>query len=130
MKDKILAILSLFASTSTLLCCALPTLLVTLGLGAVVASAISSMPWLITLSRYKEWVFLIAGILIIANWIMIKRRRSWNACKELYGGSADTACDTASNFNFIVLLISTALYIIGFTVTFLAFPVGKALGLL
>jgi mercuric ion transport protein len=52
--EKALAIVSLFASTGTLLCCALPALLVTLGLGAVVAGAVSSVPWLVPLSRNKE----------------------------------------------------------------------------
>ena len=44
--------LILFASTSTLLCCALPILLVSLGLGAVVVSMASSLPFLVTLSQH------------------------------------------------------------------------------
>ena len=74
MKDEAIAIASLFASTSTLLCCALPTLLVTLGLGAVVAGVLSGLPWLVTLSLHKEWVFLGAGVMIAVNWLLIRRQ--------------------------------------------------------
>jgi hypothetical protein len=41
----------------TLLCCVLPVLLVSLGLGTAVASLTSSAPWLVELSRHKEWIF-------------------------------------------------------------------------
>lgn len=131
MKDKALAILSLFASTSTLICCALPTLLVTLGLGAVVAGAVSSLPWLMPLSQNKGWVFLVAGLLIGTNWILIWRwRRRAEACAlpAEQAGGAEPACDVASRFSRIVLWISTVLYGVGFVVAFVAFPVGQALG--
>ena len=57
---------SLFSnhSVSTLLCCALPSLLVLFGLGASVASLLTFMPWLVTLSRNKAWTFSISGALI------------------------------------------------------------------
>lgn len=125
-----MAILSLFASTGTLLCCALPTLLVTLGLGAVVAGAISSLPWLVTLSEHKQWVFLGAGLLIAGNWVLMPRWESTpTACEIPAGGSSVvSACHAASRFSRAVLWISTAIFIVGFIVAFVAFPVGRALG--
>jgi len=128
MKDKALAILSLFASTSTLVCCALPTLLVTLGLGAVVAGAVSSLPWLVPLSQNKGWVFLGAGLLIGTNWIVVKRWDRRAACAVPAEG--ESACQVASRFSRVVLWVSTAFYAVGFIVAFVAFPVGEALGLL
>src|ERR1051326_7165489 len=67
----ILSYLSLFTSFGTLLCCALPSLLVLLGLGATVASFLSAVPWLVTLSRHKTVVFLVSGILIGSNLLYI-----------------------------------------------------------
>ena len=130
MKDKALAILSLFASTGTLLCCAQPTLLVTLGMGAVVAGAVSSLPWLVPLSQNKEWVFLGAGLLIAGNWVLMWRwQRSVTACEIPTDGPLDeSACATASRFSRGVLWASTGLYAVGFVVAFVAFPVGQALG--
>src|SRR5437764_12785446 len=63
--------LSLFTSLSTLLCFALPSLLVLLGLGATVASFLSAVPWLVTLSRHKNWVFAFSGILIALSFLQM-----------------------------------------------------------
>ncbi len=66
MKDSISSIFSLFTSSSTLLCCALPAVFVMLGAGASFASFISVFPFLITLSIYKIeltfMAFLMMGI--------------------------------------------------------------------
>ena len=63
-RSALLSYFSLFTSLSTLLCCALPSLLVLFGLGASVASTLSFMPWLVVLSRHKHWTFSVSGILI------------------------------------------------------------------
>ena len=55
----------------TLICCALPIVLVALGAGSVMASLVSAAPWLVALSRNKEWVFLVAGgLLAVDYWIL------------------------------------------------------------
>src|SRR6202789_1701721 len=61
---------SLFSSFSTLICCALPSVLVLLGMGSAVASLLSAAPWLVSLSRHKIWTFSIAGTLIAASFGM------------------------------------------------------------
>ncbi|RME45093.1 MAG: hypothetical protein D6795_17115 [Deltaproteobacteria bacterium] len=127
MKEKAIAILSLFASTSTLLCCALPTLLVTLGLGAVVAGAVSSLPWLVPLSRHKAWVFLGSGLLIAVNWLLILRGDRRAACAVPADGPP-SACQVAGRFSRVVLWVSSGLYVVGFVVAYLAFPLGETLG--
>ena len=35
-------------------CCALPILLVALGMGSAVAAMVSALPWLVTVSQYKH----------------------------------------------------------------------------
>jgi hypothetical protein len=69
-KQTILPTLSLFTSVGTLLCCALPALLVSLGAGAALAGLISTAPWLIALSKYKLWTFSISGIIILISGVM------------------------------------------------------------
>src|SRR5271170_5461498 len=61
---------SLFSSFSTLICCALPSVLVLLGMGTTVASLLSAAPWLVNLSRHKIWTFSIAGVLITMSFVM------------------------------------------------------------
>ena len=56
--------LSLFTSLGTLICCALPALMVTLGMGATLAGIITTIPSITLISNYKEYVFIVSGILI------------------------------------------------------------------
>jgi hypothetical protein len=64
-KDNTANIFSLFASSSTLICCALPSLFVALGAGASFASLITHIPFLITLSQYKVQITLFALLMIV-----------------------------------------------------------------
>lgn len=66
MEDKSVNFLSLFASSSTLICCALPAMFIALGAGATFASVITSFPFLIVLSQYKISITIFAFIMIIA----------------------------------------------------------------
>ena len=56
--------LSLFASTSTLLCCALPALLITVGAGAVMAGLTATLPGIMWLSANKGPLFIASGLLL------------------------------------------------------------------
>ena len=67
---------SLFASTSTLLCCALPALLVALGAGAALSSLISVVPQLVILSVYKVELFVFAGLMLLVSGALQWRNRS------------------------------------------------------
>src|SRR3979409_1496818 len=70
-RSAICGYFSLFTSLGTLLCCALPSLLVLFGLGATVASVLSEAPWLVTMSHHKHWVFIVAGLLIAGNFVYV-----------------------------------------------------------
>lgn len=61
------------AAIGTLVCCALPSFLVLVGLGTAVASAVSVAPWLVTLSEHKVWVFAAAGAWILATRLYVDR---------------------------------------------------------
>ncbi len=57
--------LALFAGTSTLLCCALPAVLVTLGAGASLATLVSVFPQIVWLSEHSAWVFGIGAVMLL-----------------------------------------------------------------
>ena len=117
----ILSYLSLFTSFGTLLCCALPSLLVLAGLGATVASFLSAVPWLVALSRHKVWVFVVAGAMIGGNLLYvygIAPRLAGAACPA----DAPGACAAASRFSRVVLWISAAIYAVGAFSAFLLGP--------
>mgnify|MGYP000261666106 FL=1 len=70
-----LSFISLFTSTGTLICCALPALLVALGAGAVLSTLVTVMPGLVWISEYKEAVFVAAGaMLAISGWLQWRSR--------------------------------------------------------
>ena len=74
-KTKHLSYLSLFTSGGTLICCALPALLVGLGTGAVMASLVSSVPQIVWFSEHKLGVFIFAGIMLsISGFLQWKAR--------------------------------------------------------
>ena len=70
-KNITLPLISLFSSFGTLICCALPALLVSLGAGAVLAGLITNFPQLLFLSKYKIYVFSVAGLLITISGYML-----------------------------------------------------------
>lgn len=57
---------TLLAASGTLVCCALPALMVMLGAGAALAGLVAAVPQLVWLSEHKGWVFGIAGALLAA----------------------------------------------------------------
>lgn len=64
MNDQSASFLSLFASSSTLICCALPSIFVLLGAGATFASLVTTFPFLIVLSQYKVQITIFAFIML------------------------------------------------------------------
>jgi hypothetical protein len=61
---------ALFASSGTLICCALPALLVAVGAGAVLSSLVAAVPGLVWISEYKEAVFGFAGIMLAVSGVL------------------------------------------------------------
>ena len=75
MPGRWVAFLSLFTSTGTLICCALPAVLVALGAGAVLSTLISAVPGLVWVSEYKEAVFVFAGVMLtVSGWLQWRSR--------------------------------------------------------
>ncbi len=70
-------ILSLFTSSSTLICCALPATLVAIGSAATLTSLIAHFPQLIWISEHKSLVFGLAGaMLAIAGYLQRQARNA------------------------------------------------------
>ena len=121
-RSALLSYFSLFTSLSTLLCCALPSLLVLFGLGASVASALSFMPWLVTLSRHKQWTFSASGILIalsFLNMYYISPRVRAKQCSP----DNPSACEDASAVSKAILWASAAIYVVGVFVAYVLGPI-------
>lgn len=64
---------ALLTSSATLVCCVLPVVLVSLGAGAVLVGLVSAVPQLVWLSERKGLVFSIAGLMLLASGILLRR---------------------------------------------------------
>ena len=123
-QQRALSWIALLASTGTLLCCALPILLVSLGFGAVVAALTSSMPVLVTLAEYEPWMFSASGLLLsITAWMLWVRPQH---CP----GDADLAewCAQAGVWNKRVFWMASVVWGIGFTAAYLLLPIRNLIG--
>jgi mercuric ion transport protein len=121
-RSALLSYFSLFTSLGTLLCCALPALLVLFGLGASVASMLSFMPWLVTLSRHKQWTFATSGALIALSFVhlyYIAPRISPERCN----GDDPSACAEASKLSRILLWVSAFIYAVGIFAAYVLGPI-------
>ncbi len=116
-KQTVLPTLSLFTSFGTLLCCALPALLVTLGMGASLAGFVGAFPWITAISVYKKWVFLGAGIMLAIS-AFLQWRARYAPCPA--DPVKAKACTRLRKVSWAILIFAITVYAIGFFFAFLA----------
>jgi hypothetical protein len=104
------SVLSLFASSSTLVCCALPALLVALGAGAVLSSLVSVFPQVVWLSEHKEALFTFAGLAMAASGILQWRNRAAPCPKD---PALRSACVKTRQTSSRVYGLSVLIYLVG-----------------
>jgi hypothetical protein len=107
--------LSLFASSSTLLCCALPALLVAIGAGAVLAGIATNFPALVWLSEHKHITFGFSAVMLgISGWLQ------WRARSEPcpVEPQAAQSCERTRVISGRVFLASLIIFAIGFVFAF------------
>ena len=116
-QQTILPTLSLFTSVGTLICCALPALFVTLGMGAALAGIVSAAPWLVAISEYKVAVFIVAGMFLSCAGVLQYQARN-APCPADPAKAA--ACMRLRKFSKYVLILSITVYATGFFFAFVA----------
>lgn len=116
-KDSVINYFTLFGSFSTLICCALPALLVSLGLGAVLAGIASNVPALIWVSEHKIQVFLFSGLMLSLNGFLLWKNK--DAPCPLDPKRRD-ACISGRKTSRNIYFISLAIFAIGFFFAYIA----------
>ncbi len=104
------SIASLFATSSTLVCCVIPALLVALGAGAALSSLVSVFPQVVWLSEHKDVVFALAGLMMTGSGVLQWRNRHAPCPAD---SALRDACLRTRKISFAVYLASVALYAIG-----------------
>lgn len=106
---------TLLASSTTLLCCVLPAVMVSLGAGAALAGLVSAVPQLVWLSEHKLLVFGVAGVLLAGSGALLWRARRLPCPVD---PSAARSCTRLRRISAILYGLSLAGYGLGATFAF------------
>lgn len=116
-RQTIIPTLSLFTSFGTLLCCALPALLVTLGMGAALAGLVANVPWITAITDYKAQVFIVAGALLaLSGWMQWRGRYAPCPADPVKA----KACMRLRKVSVVITGLSVLIYLVGFFFAFIA----------
>lgn len=112
---KLYSVAALLGSFTTLFCCVLPIIFVSLGFGAAFAGLIGAFPQITWFSEHKGWVFLGGALLIIVAGYVQWRAR-FTACP--IDPKLALGCKTAKAWSYRILLLAIVLYLTGFLFAF------------
>lgn len=117
--------LTLFITGSTLLCCALPILLVSLGFGAVVANLNYNIHGLMFLAEYKFWTLSLSALLMmILAWMIWRPNQHCPVDPALA-----RICQKSKRWNKRLFKISITIWLIGFFFSVLLLPLRQLLNI-
>lgn len=122
-RESSVTVLALFAASGTLICCALPIVLVSLGLGSAVVALTGTLPWLIALSQHKAWVFALSAVMLALAGVLLFR--SGRACPT--DPEVARLCRRVDAWNRRIYWVSVGLWIAGFAAAYLLLPVTRML---
>ena len=104
------SVASLFATSSTLVCCAIPAVLVALGAGAALSSLVAVFPQVVWLSEHKEGLFVFAGVMMLASGVLQWRNRTAPCPAD---PALRDACLRTRKVSQVVYGVSVAFYLVG-----------------
>lgn len=109
---------TLFVTSSTLLCCTLPIILVSVGLGATVASLNYNIPGLVFMAENKVWTLVFSAFLLVfLAWLIWRPNQTCPADLKLAA-----SCKKAKTWNKRIFTVSVFIWCIGIFFSFLLLP--------
>ncbi|RKZ49054.1 MAG: hypothetical protein DRQ58_03015 [Gammaproteobacteria bacterium] len=115
----------LLITSGTLLCCALPILLVSLGFGAVVASMNYNIPGLMFMSEHGLWTLGLSSLLLLfLAWVIWRPNQVCPVDPELAA-----YCLKTKRWNQRIFWLSIAIWMTGFFFTVLLLPLRQLFNL-
>lgn len=116
-QNFVASFLSLFTSSGTLICCALPALLVSIGAGATMAGLVTNFPQIVWLSEHKIGLFIVAGIMLAGAGVLQWRARSLPCPAD---PALAAACMRTRKISAGIYWFSVVMFAIGFFFAFIA----------
>lgn len=115
-KHKAVSFLTLLASSSTLFCCALPALIVSLGAGSALASAFAAYPQLSWIGTHKAQLFAFSGSILLLSGIWRYRQR-YAPCPV--DPQLAHACGKTRRWSLVLYSVSVVIYLTGFSFAYI-----------
>lgn len=112
-RDTLMPMLGLFTSLGTLVCCVLPLIFVSLGMGAALVGLVSAAPWLVWLSAHKQAVFALSGLMVLLSWFAVYRQRNVPCPADR---RLAQACSRLRTVSWWLVGFATVVWVTGFTV--------------
>jgi hypothetical protein len=112
----ILEILTILSSFSTLVCCALPAALVSIGAGVALASVVTAVPQLVWFSEHKIPLFAFAGLMLVLSGVSTYHNRNAPCPTD---PARARSCMRLRRWSARMFYFSAVLYVIGFFFAFL-----------
>ena len=119
LRTIIIETVALLGSLGTLICCAIPALLVSLGAGATMASLVTNLPQLVWLSEHKVSLFTFAAIMLVMSGVTMSDNRGIPCPTDPQKAKS---CIRVRRLSAAIFFVSLAIYAVGF---FFAFVVSK-----
>jgi hypothetical protein len=116
LRTIVLEALTILTSFGTLLCCALPAALVSIGAGAVLASIVTAVSQLVWLSSHKIQLFVFAGLMLTLSRVLAYRNRNVLCPAD---PAQAKSCMRLQRWSARIFYFSAVLYVIGFFFAFL-----------
>jgi len=117
LRTIIIESVALLGSLGTLICCALPALLVSLGAGAAMASLVTNLPQLVWLSDHKVAVFAFAAIMLVMSGVTLSDKRRIPCPTDPQEAKS---CIRVRRMSAAIFFVSLAIYGVGFFFAFIA----------
>lgn len=119
-----IALITLLTTSGTLVCCALPVLLVTLGMGAIVSGLVGNMPFLVALTHYQRSLFAGSAVLLgVSAWLMYRPGRTCPADPVL-----NRMCERLDAWGRRIFWTSSIIWVLGFFASYLLLPIRLWIG--
>ncbi len=106
---------ALLASSGAMVCCVLPAVMVSLGAGASLVGLLGAFPQLIWLSEHKEWVFMVAVVMLLVAGYLLSRARTAPCPAD---PALAMACQRLRRWSVVLYAISVVGTFIGFLFAF------------
>lgn len=114
-KETLMAVLTLLTSTSTLLCCTIPILLISLGFGASLSLVLTKHEWWIKISEYKFLTFLISGTFLVFTYAVLRASGQYCPTDPILA----ERCKKIRVWNWRIFWLSITIWVVGFVSAYL-----------